>query len=152
MTMRMGLVETFLLLCLLVVVALTVMWIIGPMISEISTHIIDTGGVAAPDLPGNLEALPLVPHALNDHTGEQYTARTLPTLIQTGNCLTLDVYFCPADESIKYICEPTSGVFAGLVVGMRGGSHQKVVTGYQGSQSYWAGNVQDCYKMGQGAQ
>lgn len=145
MTARLGLVETFLLLCMALVLALFVMWIVGPIVAEISGHVLESGeGYAIPEVPSRLADLPMTNHAEKDHAGERFNARTIPNVMQGGGCNDMTVVYCFWDESFHYICGIGPGKYIGLVVGMRYPTNPQIVTGYMASEKYWKKNIVNC--------
>lgn len=77
-------------------------------------------------------------HATISHTWQKWHAETISQEINSGRCKPL-VYHC-ADKT--YMLCPTSGGFAGLVIGYEGGP--TIITGFEAREEYWKKKVAGC--------
>jgi hypothetical protein len=96
---------------------------------------------------GMIGELPLTRHAEKSHQSQPVNAQTLMALITAGSCFEVEVYECPAEQTIKILCKIGESRWGGLIIGTSGGTHQ-VITGYEGTRNHWENKVQGCRYTG----
>ena len=134
--------DGFLMLVFLAIVALVILVALTP-----SAHIAGTGIVDAitDSYPGDVPVkqghsisntvyadIPLTKHAENS-THFEWTAAQIQTLFDNGDC-TPKNYDCPQDDFKISYCELNAGKSVGLVIGR---TVEVIITGFMADTSYW---------------